>query len=147
MEQRKRNKLTSPQHQPPPTPPTPSPSLYVHIRMMSNSTEAQLAAEDYKLNSNTQQLAFGTHLRGPADSSCGSGAAGTCRPPAAEGWWASGGSSARGRRSRSLGSGAWSSDEATWGLRPAAADRTRPWQRRWWRRPLCLQPLERQQEF
>lgn len=90
-----------------------------------------------------------THLHGLADSSHGSAAAGTCRPPAAEGWWASGGSSARGRRSKSPGPEASSSDGATWDPRPAAvADgRARPWQRRLGRPPLGLQPLERKQKL
>lgn len=87
-----------------------------------------------------------THLRGLADSSSGSAAAGTCRPPAAEGWWASGGSSARGRRSRSLGPGAWSSAGATWDHRPADGQ-TCPWQQRLGRLPLGLQPLERERQI
>lgn len=49
-----------------------------------------------------------TYLHGLVDNSPGSRAAERCHLLAAEGWWESVGSFAHGRKSRSLGSGAWS---------------------------------------
>lgn len=86
-----------------------------------------------------------TYLHEPAGSSPDSRAEERCHLPAAEGWWELAGSSAPGKKSRSLGWGVWSSSDLhrdVWG--PL-------WGRKIWRCPLlwqvyypllCLQAME-----